>query len=437
MIAVYLGMGLIGVLAAMLFAGFVIREFTVRRMAEDGVRKPAVDAFRASLESGGKTARTVVVSGTAIVTTLLAGGAVTAAKIAPQVVESFFGRDVRQDLVDIEESLSELQANIIVESGGYGSQGVEPVTASASGLPWFCDWRYAAGDSAAAIRGVMTPAGSGGRSECFYTITTSSGLGTTTFVVDPPSAVGTGDAFPAGITRVMELRYHTAFGDNGVMAKGINNLDTIPVGGYFALRTYDRFDAPQGAISGSMAGHPIQIGDNEESYGASGNYALWIVQPSAPASDSTYNYDIQPGQSSPGQGRGEGKFRQTGTKTAKSHRVTRRELIIYRPHLDSLRVVLYNGYDVAGTQLWDKGDFHCVTQGAVGGCDTSGGGDVLGDYAWYVPDIRMLTHLEAGQNGIDPQPSTQVVSYWGGMARKIASDSVDIIGPVPASGDSN
>lgn len=109
MIAVYLGMGLAAVLAGMLFAGFVIREFTVRRMAEDGVRKPAVEAFRATVDSGGKTARAVVVAGTTVVTALLAATGVTVAKIAPQLTENFFAREDarRPSLIDLDTALRE------------------------------------------------------------------------------------------------------------------------------------------------------------------------------------------------------------------------------------------------------------------------------------------------------------------------------------------
>lgn len=320
-------------------------------------------------------------------------------------------------------------------------------SASAPDVSWFCNQRYAIGDSAGAWFGLPqdgTAPNDSTPSECFAQWQAS-----VTPTTDNHVIVNTGvstHGMPAGLTNVDSVPFCDDTSCMSLMKKVVSTagMDTIPVGGYGFSRHYYRSLFAPGTIQNA---HYYQRGDGDI---GSPFYTVWWNIDGTVASDSTFANGINLYANGAGDAHGPGKGlftivdRSTGDYILKTHETYALEYRVYRFKADSARVNA-RVKNEAGTVVATSGNFICSGP-PDSGCGLRAGitlpnlaADTLGAYPilWDATANSLSRGLEFGNNGNAPgqDPVTTQWLILGGPAWRVSMDEDDWIDEYPAPGE--
>lgn len=330
-------------------------------------------------------------------------------------------------------------------NGGWSAWSDSLSTTMATGvgvLTWFCDQRYAIGDSTGALYGLpqngtvptdSTPA------ECYNTNTADPNQGTV--VIN--SGVSQ-HSFPSGLTNVDSISFCQAGDGCGSMMKKLGGnavtlIDSIDINGYGFYRHYIRSLIPTGE---GINAHYYHVGNNEQS--GSVDYAQWWYQTGSIQSDSGYSNGPAIFPNASGYGRGGGLFEPYGGFEFKTHHTYRIEHRWHRFKADSARVQV-RVYNESGSLVATGADFRCSVsesdQCSLGGTiPGTPGADTVGQYpVLFNSTARDLTRMiEVGDNGNDPSdPSPTAYQIIGGLAIRMSTTATDWIGAYGVSPEGN
>ena len=326
---------------------------------------------------------------------------------------------------------------------------------SAPAVSWFCNQRYAIGDSAGAWYGLPQDGTSPSDSvpfECYGG--PQSSVTSTTYNHEIVNTGVTLHGMPAGAANVDSVPFCDSSQPCMSLMKKIDSelgVDTIPIGGYGFSRHYYRSYYAPGTIQNA---HYYQRGNSDRTAGGTvPAHTVWWNIDGTVESDSSHanGVNVYAGAPSDDYGDGLGLFtivnRSTGNYILKTHETYMMEYRIYRFKADSARVnarVTNESSSVVAT----SGNFICSGPPDAGCGNRTGSivtlpnlnADTLGAYPilWDSAANAQSRGLEYGNNGnagVGQDPATTQWIILGPVAWRVSMDGDDWIGTYPAPGE--